>query len=160
MNVTLLVLRIVHVLGAVFWAGSILFVVDFLQPALRAAGPDGLKVLGPAPPALLRGPAGVRGRHARLRLRPLLPRLRPLHPGPGAGGAEFAYGIGGLASVVAFVIGLGVMRPSVVRLAALAGEWLAAPAERRAALDVEMVVCAPAARWPAASSSSASRSRW
>lgn len=139
MNVTLLVLRIVHVLGAIFWAGSILFVVDFLQPALRAAGPDGLKVL-----VALR----------RRRYFEALPVFAVatlasgfalfyrdfgrFHPGPGAGGAELAYGIGGLASVVAFVIGLGVMRPSVVRLAALADEWLAAPAERRAALDVEM----------------------
>lgn len=139
MDITLLVLRIAHVVGAIFWAGSILFVVDFLQPALRDAGADGTKVL-----QALR----------RRRYFEALPVFAVVtlasgfalfyrvfgrfHPGPGAGGAELAYGLGGLASVVAFVIGVVVMRPSVLRLADVAGEWLAAPPERRAALDAEI----------------------
>jgi uncharacterized membrane protein len=139
MNITLLVLRVAHVVGAIFWAGSILFVVDFLQPALRAAGPDGMKVL-----VALR-------RRRYFEALPLFALLtlasgfalnyrdfHRFHPGPGAGGAELAYGLGALASVVAVVIGLAVMRPSVVRLADLSAEWLAAPAERRAALDGEI----------------------
>jgi uncharacterized membrane protein len=139
MDITLLVLRVAHVVGAIFWAGSILFVVDFLQPALRDAGPEGMKVL-----QALR-------RRRYLEALPVLALVTLVsgfalfyrvfgrfHPGPGAGGAELAYGIGGLASVAAFVVGIGFMRPSVVRLADLAGEWLGAPAERRAALDAEM----------------------
>jgi hypothetical protein len=139
MNLTLLVLRVAHVVGAVFWAGSILFVVDFLQPALRAAGPEGMKVLvalrrrryfDVLPVFALLTVASGFALYYRV--------FHRLHPGPGAGGAELAYGIGGLASVVALIIGLAVMRPSVVRLASLSAEWLDAPAERRAALDPEI----------------------
>jgi uncharacterized membrane protein len=139
MNITLLILRVAHVVGAVFWAGSILFVVDFLQPALRDAGPDGMKVL-----------VALRRRRYFVAL-PVFALLtvasgfalyyrvfHRFHPGPGAGGAEMTYAIGGLASVVALIIGLAVMRPSVVRLADLSAEWRAAPAERRTALDAEI----------------------
>jgi hypothetical protein len=45
MDPILLVLRVVHVVGGVFWAGAILFVVHFLEPAVRDAGPDGARVM-------------------------------------------------------------------------------------------------------------------
>ncbi|HEU5171562.1 MAG TPA: hypothetical protein VFU46_13530 [Gemmatimonadales bacterium] len=35
----LALLRIIHILAAVFWVGAALFVAAFLMPALRAAGP-------------------------------------------------------------------------------------------------------------------------
>jgi hypothetical protein len=45
MDPLLIVLRVVHVVGGVFWGGAILFVVHFLEPAVRDAGPDGAKVM-------------------------------------------------------------------------------------------------------------------
>ena len=45
MDPILIVLRIVHVVGGVFWAGAILFVVHFLEPAVRDTGPDGARVM-------------------------------------------------------------------------------------------------------------------
>lgn len=39
MNPEIMVLRLVHVLGGVFWLGSGLFTAFFLMPALATAGP-------------------------------------------------------------------------------------------------------------------------
>ena len=41
-----LVLRIIHVFGGVFWGGAGLFMAGFLSPAVKATGPDGGKVMG------------------------------------------------------------------------------------------------------------------
>ena len=42
----LLVLRLVHVLGGIFWVGSALFMAIFLFPALASAGPAAGQVMG------------------------------------------------------------------------------------------------------------------
>jgi hypothetical protein len=60
-----------------------------------------------------------------------------LHPGPGASGAELALGLGGLAALVAFVIGVGLLRPAALRLGSLGAELARAPDETRAALQEE-----------------------
>ena len=39
-----LFLRILHIITGVFWAGSLFFLVSFLQPALKDAGPGGAPV--------------------------------------------------------------------------------------------------------------------
>jgi len=139
MDPLLVLLRVVHVVGGVFWAGAVLFVVHFLEPAVRDAGPDGARVMQalqkrryldviPAV-ALLTVVSGfwlywrVFGR---------------FHPGPGASGAELWLGVGGLASVVALVIGMAVMRPSSVRVGRLAAELAQAPPERREAVGAEL----------------------
>ncbi len=45
MNSLAIVLRLIHILGGVYWAGTIFFFVTFLEPSLRALGPDGGKVM-------------------------------------------------------------------------------------------------------------------
>jgi hypothetical protein len=45
-QIYLLVLRIIHIGFGVFWAGSGIFTAWFLAPAVKAAGPDGGKVMG------------------------------------------------------------------------------------------------------------------
>ena len=42
----LLVLRLVHVLGGIFWVGSALFMAIFLFPALANAGPAAGQIMG------------------------------------------------------------------------------------------------------------------
>jgi len=42
----LLVLRVIHVVGAVLWVGTALFVSFFLLPAMGAAGPAAAPVMG------------------------------------------------------------------------------------------------------------------
>src|SRR5512144_190164 len=44
MDPLLFVLRIVHVVGAIFWAGGVLFATHFVEPALRDCGPDGARL--------------------------------------------------------------------------------------------------------------------
>ena len=45
MDITMVVMRTVHILLGVFWAGTFFFVVLFLEPSVRAAGLDGAKVM-------------------------------------------------------------------------------------------------------------------
>ena len=139
MDPILILLRVVHVLGGVFWAGAILFVVHFLEPAVRDAGPDGVKVMQ------------ALGRRGYLEVVPTTAFLTLVsgyalywrtfgrfHPGPGASGPELAFGLGGLASVGAFVIGMSLLRPSALRVGDLGAEMAQAPAEGKAALQEEI----------------------
>ncbi len=139
MDPILILLRVVHVVGGVFWAGAILFVVHFLEPAVRHAGPDGTKVM-----------QALRKRHY-LEVIPVVAALTllsgfalywrvfgRLHPGPGASGTELVLGLGGLASLVAFVIGVTLLRPSALRIGALGAGLAQAPAGRQAALQEEI----------------------
>jgi hypothetical protein len=139
MDPVLIILRIVHVGGGVFWAGAILFVVLFLEPAVGEAGPDGAKVM-----------QALRKRRY-LEVVPTVafftlvsgyllywPIFGRLHPGPGASGAELALAAGGLASLVAFVIGVTLLRPSALRIGALGTEMARAPAERKTELQAEI----------------------
>ena len=139
MDPALILLRVVHVVGGVFWAGAILFVVHFLEPAVRDAGPDGAKVM-----------QALRKRRY-LEVVPTVAALTllsgfalywrtfgRLHPGPGASGVDLVLGLGGFASLVAFVIGVTMLRPSALRIGALGAELAEAPPERRAALQEEI----------------------
>jgi uncharacterized membrane protein len=139
MDPILLVLRVVHVVAGVFWAGAVLFVAHFLEPAVREAGPDGAKVMQalqkrryldvlPAAAALTL----VSGFWLYWRT------FGRVHPGPGAQGPEIALGIGGLVSLVAFVVGVSVMRPSALRIGRVGAELDQAPPERKAALVEEL----------------------
>lgn len=57
MDIVMIVLRLIHISTAMFWAGTAFFIVSFLEPAIQAAGPEGAKVmqrlaLSPFPRAL------------------------------------------------------------------------------------------------------------
>jgi uncharacterized membrane protein len=45
MDIIMIVLRLIHILTAVFWGGTAFFMVSFLTPAVQAAGPEGGKVM-------------------------------------------------------------------------------------------------------------------
>lgn len=45
MDFYLLLLRIVHIIGGVFWAGSAFMLVRFVAPAVTLAGPEGAKFM-------------------------------------------------------------------------------------------------------------------
>jgi uncharacterized membrane protein len=139
MDPILIVLRIVHIVGGVFWAGAILFVVHFLEPAVRDTGPEGAKIMR------------ALQKRRYLEVIPAVAALTLLsgfalywrifgriHPGPGASGTEIALGLGGLVSLVAFVIGVTLLRPSALRIGTLGAELAEAPDERKAALQEEV----------------------
>lgn len=135
MHAELLVLRLVHVLGGIFWVGSGLFTTFFLMPALAQAGP----ATGPVMAGLQR-----RRLFTALPLVALLTMLSGLRLmwilSGGFSRAYFetagglTYGLAGLAAVVAFVSSLAVVRPAAARSAqlggALAGGAIADAAER------------------------------
>jgi uncharacterized membrane protein len=45
MDVYLIVLRLIHILGGVFWAGAAFALTGFVGPAVNQAGPEGGKVM-------------------------------------------------------------------------------------------------------------------
>lgn len=117
----LIVARLLHVLLGVFWAGTLIFTAFFLVPAIAEAGPDGAKVM-----------AGVQ----RRRFMDVMPAVALLTILSGlwlywkiSGGFDhhwmhtptgLAYGIGGVLAIMAFGIGIGVMRPAMKRVGGLA----------------------------------------
>lgn len=131
---TLIVLRILHVLTGILWAGTVVFVTVYLFPALRQAGP------GAAGPVM----AGM-ARRGMLTALPLL-ALTTVLSGLGliwvaSNGDIAAYArsssgqvfttAGGLA-ILAFVIGIAVSRPAAMKAGQLSAQLaaLSDPAER------------------------------
>lgn len=127
-----LTLRVVHVLGGIFWVGTVLFNMVFLMPAVRDAGPDGAKVM-----------AGLMKRNFPV-IMPIVALLtiisgvwlyyrasvgfQPayMRSGPGA-----AFGAGGLLAIVALVVGIAVLRPAMIKMTALAQSAPQAPPAER-----------------------------
>ncbi len=123
MNTLMIILRLVHIGLGVFWAGAIFFLVIFLEPSVRAAGPDGASV--------------ARGLQKRQFLN-VLPVAAALTIVSGlvlywrvsagltrtwiAAPVGISLTVGGLASVIAFAIGVLVMRPATLRAMALGSE--------------------------------------
>lgn len=136
----LLVLRVVHVLGGIFWVGSMIFNTFFLMPALAAVGPAAGQVM-----------AGLQQR----RLFTAIPVVAVLTILSGlrlmwitsagfvdgylasARGATFA--ISGVLAVIAFFIGILVLRPAALRAGALGAQLAsAATPEARAELGAQL----------------------
>jgi hypothetical protein len=120
MQAELLVLRLVHVMGGIFWVGSGMFTTFFLLPSLGQVGPSAgqvmmqlqkrkLFVILPTV-AVLTMLSGV--------------RLMAIVSG-GFSRAYFAapmgkmYAVSGIAAIVAFLLSLIVARPASVRVANL-----------------------------------------
>jgi hypothetical protein len=114
-----LVMRLLHVGLGAFWAGALIFTAFFLFPAMRDAGPEGAKVGS----ELLR-------RHF-LTIIPIVAlitilsglwlylRNMGLGPGYAQSRAGMAIGIGAATAVLAFLLGFGIVRPSILRAARL-----------------------------------------
>jgi hypothetical protein len=115
-----IVLRFVHVVFGALWVGMMFFSNFFLMPAIQEVGPEGGKVM-----------AAVQ-RRGLMTVMPIL-AIGALISGiwlyirAGAGmPAEFgrspvgmAYGLGGLAAFVAWVLGMAILRPSMLKAMAL-----------------------------------------
>ncbi len=135
MSTELLVLRIVHILGGIFWLGSGLFTAFFLMPALGRVGPA---AVGP-----------VMGALQQRRLFTILPIVAVLTilsgvrllqiASVGFAPAYFASRTGqtflwsGVAAVIAFLLSVLVARPAAVRSGQLSASLASiAEAERGA----------------------------
>jgi uncharacterized membrane protein len=132
MQSEILILRLIHVLGGIFWVGAHLFTMFFLMPAFASAGPAAGPVM-----------AGLQQR----RLYAILPvvavltllsglRLMQLTSG-GFSAAYFdppagkVFAGGGVAAIAAFVIGMIFARPAAARMGRLAAAAASAPPEDR-----------------------------
>ena len=120
MDVIVVTLRLVHVVCGALWVGMAVFTAFFMVPAIQDAGPDGGKVMAALQrrgimtvlPALALGTL-VSGVWLYLRA------AAGMHAEFAASPTGMAFGLGGLASIVAYALGITVMRPSMMRAVTL-----------------------------------------
>lgn len=138
MSPELLVLRLVHVLGGIFWVGSGAFTAFFFAPALKQSGTN---------PGPLFAALGQRRLFLVLPIVALLTILsgaRLMSIAAGGAATYFASSTGrtyvwsGVAAVVAFLLSLLIARPSAARGGQLAAAMASAPAAERPALAQEV----------------------
>jgi hypothetical protein len=139
MSLLVVTLRLLHIVLGAFWAGTLIFFAVFLIPSVREVGPDGAKVM-----AALQ----------RRRFLEVMPAVAVLTILSGiwlywriSGGftsvwvtspSGLALGIGGVLAIVAFLVGVGIMRQASLRAAALAKQVATSPEgpERSAQLAI------------------------
>jgi hypothetical protein len=121
MDPLVIVLRLIHVVAGALWVGMVTFVTYFLQPALQEAGPEGGKVMA----AIQR--RGIMTVMPILAVATLISGLwlyllaaGGQHGAFAQSGPGMAFGLGGLAAIAAFVTGMLVLRPAMMKAAALA----------------------------------------
>ena len=139
MTTELLVLRVVHILGGMFWVGSALYSTLFLVPALSTMGPTAGQVFG-----------ALQKRHLMnaifaSSMLSILAGLRLLWiTSDGMSSAYMGMPVGrtfawsGALALVAFLLGALVSRPSGMRMGRIGAQLATASAEERPALTEEM----------------------
>ncbi len=129
MGVMLLTMRVLHIVLGVFWAGTLMFNAIFLVPAIRDAGPEGAKVV-----------AGL----MRRRFLDVMPAVAALAIASGlwlywfdSAGFQPSFmrssmgrtlGIGAVAAIAAFVLGVGILRPAMLKAMVLSKDPAQLPA--------------------------------
>ena len=141
MHVELLLLRLVHILGGIFWVGSVLFTTLFLMPALALSGANPGQIMG----ALQR-----RGFMTVMPIVGLLTigsGLRLLYVTSGGFSPAFfgtpmgrALSVGGNSAILAFLISIFVMRRGNMRSARLGAELATADDTRRTSITRELSI--------------------
>lgn len=138
MDYSMIVARILHIGLGVFWAGAMIFMAIYVTPSLRDAGPDGAKVA-----------AGF----AKRRLLDVMPLVALITLISGtylyqraSGGWAPEYmrslpanviGVGGLAGILAFIVGVSMVRPAMKKAMRLTQSVSSAAAETREGIIAE-----------------------
>jgi uncharacterized membrane protein len=121
MDSTLIIVRLLHVISGVFWAGTMMFVAFFLFPSIRDAGPEGGKVVAQltrrrfteiVPVIALTSILSGLWLYWRASMGFGQPYMSSL--------AGMTYGTGGTAAILSLIIGMSIVRPSMKRAAELA----------------------------------------
>ncbi len=124
MDLSGLFVRVIHILCGVFWAGAAMMIAGFIEPAVRALGPDGGKFMqrfmGPG-----RFPVYMTGAGFATTISGLI--LLWMGSGPRLGDwLHSGYGrvivLGSVAGLCSMILGLSVNAPTAKRLAALSRE--------------------------------------
>jgi uncharacterized membrane protein len=118
-----IVLRVIHIAAGTFWVGSATFLLVFVEPTVHAIGPPGGSFMAHL--------SQVRKLPAMIAVSAILTIVAGIWlywrdtggfdpdivtTGPGIG-----FAVGGLAAIVAFVVGLTMARPRLGRMGALGG---------------------------------------
>jgi hypothetical protein len=132
MDIVVVLMRLLHILLGVFWAGTIFFNTIFLGPAIRDAGPDGAKVFG-----------GLARRNF-LNILPIVAVINILSglyllwkvsagftPDYFRTSTGMAFAFGGVMAIMGFGIGIMVMRPAMLAAMALGQAAAQAPPAER-----------------------------
>lgn len=134
----LIIARLLHVLGGVFWVGSAIFLALFLFPAVRDAGPDGNKV---TQSLMQKGKLSIYMNMAAglAMLSGFYLYWRQASSSPGWGGTRqgMIFGLGGLCAVLAAIIGNAVNARAAKKMAVVGAQIQAnggAPSPEQAAL--------------------------
>jgi hypothetical protein len=123
MDLLLILLRLIHVLFGVFWAGSMFFMVSFLLPTAREAGPAGAPFMRRFARSGFTNAAAGSAVLTVLSGLGLFWMLTKGNTGFIMGsGRGITLSIGALAAIVALIYGLVVQRPVGTRMATLAAE--------------------------------------
>lgn len=118
-----LIVRVIHILCGVFWAGAAMVIAGFIEPTVRGLGPDGGKfmqrMMGPA-----RFPVYMSGSGFATSISGLI--LLWMGSGPRLGdwmssGSGRSILLGGVLGLSAMAVGLSVNAPSAKRMAKVAG---------------------------------------
>jgi len=153
MDLYVIALRVLHIFGGVFWAGTAFLSTGYIGPAVMAAGPEGGKFMQ----ALLgrtrflrviAAAAGLTTLSGLLLYWRASGGLRPAWIGTGTG---LAFTIGGLAGLAASAIGIGVQNRGSRALVALwrAVQASGAPptAEQAAQMQAHQQAVAKGGQW-------------
>ena len=153
----LLLARLTHIFVGVFWAGTVIFNAWLLAPTLRDLGPDGGKVMGGLAKRGMFTILPITGIltilsgiwlywHASVGFSPEYMRSRP----------GMVYGLGMVATLLAFLIGILVVRPAIAKAAAAetaASQGLRQRAASAAACWSPCWSASPSSAWPSAATS-------
>ena len=145
MDIALVILRFLHIVLGAYWAGVMIFTALYLEPSVRAAGPAGGQVMGQL---VARGHLTVMPIVALITILTGVDLLRRVSggfdPAWTASPMGIALTIGAISAIVAFVIGVFVMRPATLRVMALTQAAMQAP--EGPARDAQLAAVAPLRR--------------
>lgn len=136
MDYGLILARILHVVLGVLWVGSMFFLSTFLMPSLAEAGPDAGKVVA------------AMTRRKFMVVIPIIAVVTMLSglwlywrasagfaPEYMRSGAGQTYGTGAALSIIAFILGMAISRPAMIKATQLGQAAMSAsPSEREAIL--------------------------
>jgi len=130
MQGVMIALRSVHIVLGVFWVGAVLFINTLLAPSLKAAGPAGGRVMQELRQRRYQDVLTVVASLAILSGLGLLwldsGGLQRVWLGAPIG---IAFCVGGVAGILAFLVGIIVIRPRVIRIDELERELTEAQTE-------------------------------
>jgi uncharacterized membrane protein len=119
MDLVFVIVRAVHVVLAVFWAGTVFFVATFLDPSVRAAGPAGARVMQALQQRRFTPTIITAGAITLLTGLALYGRMAAVSPAWARSPIGMMLGFGALAGVAALATGVLVSRPTFRRMSAL-----------------------------------------